>query len=356
MPTRKEFLKQLAALSTLPMVGLPEVSGHPPFWTGSTSELFPTFDLHCHPGVFFSKDTPAFPGDEALNKTVREMKSSGLSGGFFSMVMDMPLLKREENGIVPTRSFAKGEGWKEYKRQLSIINALFDHSDVRKAVRPSDISRSHTNTAAFLSCEGGDFIAHVDQLDEVYADGVRSIQLVHYAPNPLGDLQTYEEQHQGLSPLGKTVVKKMNALGMVIDVAHASFKTVQDVVELTNAPIILSHSILKMEPTRPIAARAITAEHAKLVAQTGGVIGAWPSGFNQSFDEFVDNTLRLIDAAGIDHVGLGTDMDSNYKPVLSSYTQLATWTDALKKKGLSEEDVQMVAGGNAVRVLEKILK
>jgi membrane dipeptidase len=142
---------------------------------------------------------------------------------------------------------------------------------------------------------------------------------------------------------------------MVIDVAHASMMTVQDVVYITEAPIILSHSILKIDDSRPLSKRAITPEHAKLVASTGGVIGAWPSGFNNSFEEFVDNTLRLADVAGIDHVGLGTDMDGNFKPVLDSYLQLPKWADALKAKGLSTEEVGKIMGGNAKRVLTKVI-
>ena len=190
----------------------------------------------------------------------------------------------------------------------------------------------------------------------MYEDGVRSLQIVHYAPNPLGDLQTEASQHNGLSASGKEVVKKLNTLGMVIDVAHASFKTVQDTASITAAPIILSHSILKMEEDRPLSKRAISVEHAKVVASTGGVIGAWPSGFNKSFDEFVDNMLRLVDAVGIDHVGLGTDMDGNFKPVLSSYLQLPQLIEALKIKGLSSNDVSKLMGVNAKRVLASVLK
>jgi membrane dipeptidase len=146
----------------------------------------------------------------------------------------------------------------------------------------------------------------------------------------------------------------MNELGMLIDVAHASEKTVNDVAEKSNAPIMLSHSILKLDEERPIDIRAITPDHAKAVASTGGIIGAWPSGFNTSFEDFIDNILRLIDVAGVDHVGLGTDMDSNYKPVFDSYLQLESWSNALKARGLSDAEVHNVAGGNAVRVLEVV--
>ena len=120
-------------------------------------------------------------------------------------------------------------------------------------------------------------------------------------------------------------------------------------------PIILSHSILQTAGNRPLSKRAITVEHANVVAQTGGVIGAWPSGFNISFEDFIDNTLRLVDAVGVEHVGLGTDMDGNFKPVFASYLQLPQWIDALKAKGLKEEEVKLLVGGNANRVLMKVL-
>ena len=151
------------------------------------------------------------------------------------------------------------------------------------------------------------------------------------------------------------MVKRATAAGMVIDVAHASFDTVRDVASRTSAPIILSHSILKIDDSRPLAARAISVEHAKLVAKTGGVIGAWPSGFNASFDEFVDNTKRLVDEIGIDHVGLGTDMDGNFRPVLSSYAQLKEWAAALQAKGFTSAEVAKVMGGNMQRVLSQVI-
>jgi membrane dipeptidase len=206
--------------------------------------------------------------------------------------------------------------------------------------------------AAFLACEGGDFLqGDAGRLDEMHADGVRSVTLVHYHPNELGDLQTSPAQHDGLSAAGKAVVRRMNRLKMVIDVSHATFETTRDVAALTSAPIMLSHGILKSDGPRPLAERAVTVEHARLVAATGGMIGVWPSGYNASFDEFVQNTVRMIDAVGIDHVGLGTDMDGNFRPVLDRYSQVPRWLEGLKAQGLRDDDVRKVAGGNAQRLL-----
>jgi membrane dipeptidase len=188
-----------------------------------------------------------------------------------------------------------------------------------------------------------------------YKRGVRSLQLVHYAQNTLGDLQTQPPMHNGLSTFGRGVVRRMNRLGMLVDVAHAAFTTVKATVESTTAPIVLSHSHLQSKSTpHP---RLITVEHARLVASTGGVIGAWPFGFtNRTFADFVDHTMRLADAVGVDHVGLGTDMDSMVQPVFSTYGQLPDWIAGLRAKGLSEGDVAKIAGGNALRVLQQVLK
>jgi len=324
----------------------------------SAADTFPAFDLHAHPGAFFYKGTPQYAGDEAMAKVVAAMNSSRLTGAFFSLVADAPLLEVTPSGIKPKGAYAPGDALKEYQRQLTILKDLFMTLPVTVASKTADLGKATLSrkVAVFLSCEGGEFLdGNPDTLEKLYADGIRSIQLVHYAPNILGDLQTWAPQHNGLSDAGKAVVKKMNELGMLIDVAHASMDTVKAVVDTTTKPIMLSHSILKMEDNRPIAARAISVEHAKLVAKTGGVIGAWPSGFNSSFEDFVDNTKRLVDAVGIDHVGLGTDMDANFKPVLSSYTQLPDWAAALQTKGLSKEDVAKVMGGNARRVLKGVI-
>lgn len=316
------------------------------------------FDLHAHPGAFFSKGRPEYTGDAAVVKTVAGMRDAKLTGAFFSLVADYPLIERTPTGIVPRGAYGAGDGAREYSRQLSILRELLTATPAFLATRSSDLLRAQREqkVAAFLACEGGEFLdGKPERIDQLYADGVRSLQLVHYVPSALGDLQTQPRQHGGLSAFGKSVVKRATAAGIVLDVAHAAFDTVRDVASQTSAPLILSHSILKIDDSRPLAARAVSEEHAKLVARTGGVIGAWPSGFNASFDEFVDNTKRLIDVVGIDHVGLGTDMDSNFKPVLSAYAQVTDWADGLQAKGLTRSDVAKVLGGNMQRVLTQVV-
>ncbi len=353
MISRRRFLRD----SALATAGMSLLHSFDTSGLGLAQSDYLSVDLHAHPGAFFAKGSPSYPGDEGIVKTVTAMNTGRLSGAFFSLVADAPLLEVTPTGIKTKGAYAAGDAFKEYERQFRILKELLKTVPVALAKKAADLDKAQREgkVAAYLACEGGEFLdGKSEPVDQLYAEGFRSIQLVHYAQNVIGDLQTAPPQHKGLSDAGKAIVRRMNTVGMVVDVAHASQETVKDVVDITTAPIILSHSILKMEDTRPLTARAITVEHAKLVARTGGVIGAWPSGFNSSFDEFVDNTMRLIDAAGIDHVGLGTDMDGNFKPVFSSYTQLPDWAAALKAKGLSRDEVGKVMGGNMRRVLMKV--
>ena len=318
----------------------------------------PAFDLHCHPGNFLRRGGAGYEGDQVPARTISEMREAGLAAAFFSIVADGKLLSRDAKGVVVDRAFSAGEAWADCERQLTSFDDLVKREKISFAssVRQMEAFRNRGQLVAFLSCEGGDCLdGNVGRLDDLYQRGVRSFQLVHYAQNTLGDLQTQPPAYNGLSAFGRDVVRRVNRLGMVVDVAHAAFSTVKATVDSTTAPIVLSHSHLQSESTpHP---RLITVEHARLVASTGGVIGAWPSGFaNRTFADFVDQTMRLIDAVGVDHVGLGTDMDSNFKPVFSSYRQLPDWIAALRAKGLSEGDVAKVAGGNALRVLRQVLK
>lgn len=272
------------------------------------------------------------------------MNSTHIHGAFLSIVSDLPVLKINEGGKISSKKFSTREASGEYKRQLSILKDLIGSSESKIAGTREDLKASG-KVKLFLSCEGADFIeGEINRINLAFEDGVRSIQLVHYAPNNVGDLQTSDPVNSGLSPYGKEIVQQMNELGMVIDLAHATFKTCQDVTEITSSPITISHSILQSGSERPVSARAISLDHAKLIAKTSGVIGAWPSGFSSDMKDFTENTLRLIDAVGIDPVGLDTDMDADDLPVIADYLDVKKWTDTLSEKGLTREETRILVG------------
>jgi membrane dipeptidase len=184
------------------------------------------------------------------------------------------------------------------------------------------------------------------------------MQLVHYHVNELGDIQTEPPVHHGLTAAGRATVREINRVRAVIDVAHASFATTAGVAETTTRPIILSHSNIQDASGW---ARFLTPEHARVVAGTGGVVGAMPIVLGRrvggnDVESYVNHISRLVDVVGIDHVGIGTDMDGiGPAAVFTSYTRWPSLAAALLDRGYRREDAAKVLGGNAVRVFRTVL-
>lgn len=94
-----------------------------------------------------------------------------------------------------------------------------------------------------------------------------------------------------------------------------------------------------------------------MVADTGGLVGAWPTGIgNPDFPAFIGQLLRLVDLIGIDHVALGTDMDANYQPVFTNYRQLPYIPIALKRHGMSDPELIKVLGANFMRLFAAVTR
>lgn len=356
--TRRRLLGNLGA-AAVAAASYPEISVADDAHLDAAIQLLrvnPALDLHCHPGMFARRGASTYGGDELVRRTVDDMHVGHTWGGFFSVIADSVLLERGPDGISVNRDFDPGEAWALYKKQMSDLKELLSTMPAAEAHVAEDVELLHSegSIAAFIGCEGGHCLeGRVEHLEEMSNDGVLLLQLVHYAMNDIGDLQTLDPVYNGLSLFGRDVIQAMDCLGMLIDVAHASFETVVNVAELSKNPVVLSHSQLKTDQKRH--PRLIEPDHAKVVADTGGVIGMWPSGFgNDTMQDFVDNTFRLIDLIGVEHVGLGTDMDGNYKPVFDSYRQLPKWTAGLLERGLSKEEVAKVVGGNVVRVIKAV--
>jgi membrane dipeptidase len=124
---------------------------------------------------------------------------------------------------------------------------------------------------------------------------------------------------------------------------------------VTTKPIVLSRTALAYQPG--LYSRLITVEHARVVAQTGGVIGVWPeNGGTPAPGVYARNIAYMVDAVGIDHVGIGSDMRGLSRPnSLMEYTDTPSLLQALLELGFSTEEARKVAGGNYARVLAATL-
>jgi|GEM_PF-220638 len=321
-------------------------------------------DSHCHPGMFFFEGTQ--PEDPMLAKmasaagfearTVADMAAGGCSAAFFATVADIHLIGAGKQGLFARREFMEGEAYSNHLRQLATLNRMVEQGLVAQARTPADIlaAKKAGKTAAVFSCEGGDFLEdRIERVEEAWHAGVRSIGLVHYHINHMGDIQTSDPVHHGLTPFGKQAVQEMNRVGMIVDLAHATYLTSKDAVAASTQPVMVSHSFLADEKTQH--PRLISADHALMVAETGGLIGAWPTGVgNPDFSSFIDRLLRLVDVVGVDHVCLGTDMDANYKPVFTNYRQMPYIPALLKRHSMTDEEIVKILGGNFMRVFGEV--
>jgi len=279
-----------------------------------------------------------------------------VTASLFAIVADFPLLGLEGGGLRAVREFHDGEAYRDFARQFARLRSLVDDGLIKPGLAPDDIRAAHRagERVAVLCSEGGDFIEdRLERLAQAYAAGLRSVTLVHYHVNQLGDVQTVAPVHEGLTALGRDVVQEMNRLGMIIDVAHATQATCAAVVAESRVPVMLSHS--NLQGGAAPSPRLISKAHARLIADSGGIVGAWPAGIgSRSLADYAGQILALVDAVGIEHVAIGTDMDANYKPVLTEYADFPLLAAALLARGIRERDAAKVLGGNFLRLFDAV--
>ena len=323
----------------------------------------PWVDIHAHPGRCFLAGLPAddafanLLGGDRTAEAMAAAADAGIAAVSLATVADLRVLGvKADGGLHATRAFDPGESHVDNQRQLSGLRAVADRRRLRVVRNADDIRAAHREgtTALFITCEGADFVEDdLGRVAEVYEAGARSVTLVHYAQNRFADLQTEAPVHGGLSAAGRDLVREINRVGMVVDLAHATFEATIDALEVSSDPLTISHSHLV--GGRGDHPRLITREHATAVADAGGLIGAWPSGVtSRTFGDFIDEIARLIDAVGIDHVAVGTDMDANYRPVMTHHGEFTAIAEELTSRGFTTSDVDRVLGGNAVELIEAV--
>jgi membrane dipeptidase len=300
-------------------------------------------------------------GAASVSGALRDAAAAGVTALMLATVSDFAVLRPDPvSGLRAFRDFAPDEAYADHRRQLEAIRravaaagAEVTTSAARVATWGAGVDRAARDgdTVVLLGCEGGDFLeGDLRRLEEARAAGVTVLTLVHYRVNQIGDVQTEPPVHRGLSRFGRAVVAECNRLGIVVDCAHASFDTTMAVLEASDQPVIISHGQLGHPgATHP---RLLTEAHVTAVASAGGLIGAWPAGLtSRSLADFGTEIIRLTEVAGPGHVAIGTDLDGNYRPVLTSYRQFGDLAGLLYDRGLPADHVRQILGGNAADLL-----
>jgi len=323
------------------------------------------------------------------------MVEGGLKGGFFAIYT--PQGPRTPEGDRAARDAA-------LIRAMEIREMVAKHGDhFELALKADDAARINAEgkRIVFMSIENSYPLEGDLSLMETFQKlGVRLIGPVHFKDNDLGDSATDKPEWHGLSPLGQRFVAEANRLGLVLDASHASDDVLDQMMALSKTPVILSHSGCKAVFDNP---RNIDDARLRALAASGGVIqinslsayliptpknperdaamaalmkkaeggqltaeqrGALEAEFaaieakypqtKATFDDFMQHLLHALSVAGVDHVGIGADMDGGGGVTgmedVSGYPKI---TAALLAAGYTRDDLAKIWGGNVLRVMKQ---
>lgn len=336
------------------------------------------------------------PRDSSGSIDIPRMKEGGLGAIFFSI-------------WIPS----KVTGPQAVKRALDQIDAVREqvrrHPDkLALATMAAEVREAHKQgkVAALMGVEGGHMIDNdLAALHTFAALGVRYMTLTHTGNTEWADASTDKPAHNGLTDFGKDVVREMNRLGVMIDISHVSDKTFYDALEVSKAPLIASHSSCRAICDAP---RNMTDEMIRALAAKGGVmqinyhVGFLSQEFRNAekadpklnegiatevhkrcgeneacqliegdritreyvaqgklprveWTKIIEHIDHAVKIAGADHVGLGSDFDGANMPFgMEDATRLPQITEALVRKGYSENDIRKILGENTLRLMAEV--
>jgi membrane dipeptidase len=194
---------------------------------------------------------------------------------------------------------------------------------------------------------------NVSNVDALYNAGFRIISLTHFFDDELAGSSTGISK-SGLTDKGREVVRAMEAKHILLDLAHASSATIADVTAIATRPVIVSHTGVKATCNN---SRNLSDDEIRAVARTGGLvaIGYWETAVCGTDARVIVKAIRhVVDVAGIDRVALGSDFDGSTTMPFDT-TGLPEITQALMESGFSPAEINLVMGGNALRVLQQSL-
>ncbi len=323
------------------------------------------------------------------------MRDGGLDGGFFAVYT--PQGPRTEEG----RAYASAYGLATLTRIRDVIDRNPDSFALALTADDARRIAAQGKRVVFISMENADPLSSDPELlNTYYRQGLRMLGLVHFMNNDLADSATALPEWKGLSPKGRDLVQRANRLGILLDVSHASDAVFDQMLALSTAPIIASHSSsravnphprnlddnrvrqlaakggviqvnaysdylipLKQNPERNKAMAALGARFHNLAAlspqqvkdlyQERDTINERFAQPKADLDVFMKHLLHLLEVAGPEHVGIGADWDGGGGLTdLEDVSQLPVITQRLLDAGYTEQQVGNIWSGNLLRVLQ----
>ena len=261
--------------------------------------------------------------------------------------------------------------WRKLLRYLASSNLIYSQmADVFRVTRLEKLEETRQEgKLGVISCIQGVTHAWVEgqsvaNLELLYGLGVRIAHLTHGERNAAGS-DSYQLPHmdRGLTLEGKRLVRRMNELGVLVDLAHAARRTALDAVESSDKPVVNSHTGCEaVFDDRDH--RNVDDEYLKTLADKGGLVGiyVWPGRLSSdrvhpNFDDWARHLEHAVKVVGIENVGIGTDVSylPHYPPHAMDWTNFPYWTVGLVCRGFSDQEIRQILGENFLRLAPKVL-
>jgi len=201
-----------------------------------------------------------------------------------------------------------------------------------------------------LGIEGAHALdGRLENVDVLFDAGFRMMSPSHFFDNDIGGSAHGVEKY-GLTELGKNVIRRMESKGMLVDLAHASSNTIDDVLAIATRPVVVSHTGVKGTCDNQ---RNLSDDQLKQIAATGGVVGIgfWDTAVCGRDAAAIAKAIRYsVDLIGVDHVALGSDFDGSITAPFDASAE-ALVTEALLDQNFTDEEIGKIMGGNVLRVL-----
>lgn len=314
-----------------------------------------TLDSHCDTPMFFDQDVNLEHRDPKLLVDFPKMREGHLDVS--TMVAYLP-----QGDCTPEASEAATA--QAFKTLAEIEQRVAHAPGVVLAQHPAQLYRYKLEgkLSVMRGIENGYAIGKDLQNVEKFARmGVVYITLCHNGDNDICDsARRSSQRHGGLSAFGRDVVREMNRCGLMVDLSHAAETSFYDALQCSTTPIVCSHASSRAMCNHP---RNLTDDQLRALAQAGGVaqvtlyhgfLRLEEEGIPATITDGVRHLMHMIDVAGIDHVGIGTDFDGDGGvPGCACASELINFTRLLLAEGLTIHDLQKIWGGNWLRVMQQ---
>jgi microsomal dipeptidase-like Zn-dependent dipeptidase len=205
-------------------------------------------------------------------------------------------------------------------------------------------------TAGWLGIEGAHALdGKLENVDVLFDAGFRMMAPTHFFDNDIGG-SAHGVEKGGLTKKGKDVIRRMESKKMLVDLAHASPRTIDDILTIATRPVVVSHTGVKGTCDNQ---RNLTDDQLKRIAATGGVIGIgfWDTAVCGEDAASIARAIKYaVRVAGIDHVALGSDFDGSVKVPFDTSGE-AFITEALIAEGFTDQNIDLVMGGNVLKLI-----